>query len=136
MFKLGWEQFIPFIITVVAIQFSDLLKGIALGMVVAIFYILRANYRRDYLIHQDKQKEGGLITIRLTEHVTFLNKGSLAIKLSEIENGTHVIIDGSSAHYIDLDILEIIYNFKETSRDKNINVELVHVPAFKGSFGH
>lgn len=136
MYKLGWEQFIPFIITVVAIQFSDLLKGIALGMVVAIFYILRANYRRDYLIHQDKQKEGGLITIRLTEHVTFLNKGSLAIKLSEIENGTHVIIDGSSAHYIDLDILEIIYNFKETSADKNINVELVHVPAFKGSFGH
>jgi len=136
MYKLGWEQFIPFIITVVAIQFSDLLKGIALGMVVAIFYILRANYRRDYLIHQDKQKEGGLITIRLTEHVTFLNKGSLAIKLAEIENGSHVIIDGTNAHYIDLDILEIIYNFKETSVDKNINVELVHVPAFKGSFGH
>jgi len=136
MYKLGWEQFIPFIITVVAIQFSDLLKGIALGMVVAIFYILRANYRRDYLIHQDKQKEGGLMTIRLTEHVTFLNKGSLAIKLSEIENGSHVIIDGSNAHYIDLDILEIIYNFKETAGDKNITLELLHVPAFEGSFGH
>jgi SulP family sulfate permease len=65
-----------------------------------------------------------------------LNKGSLAIKLAEIENGSHVIIDGTNAHYIDLDILEIIYNFKETSVDKNINVELVHVPAFKGSFGH
>jgi MFS superfamily sulfate permease-like transporter len=136
MFKLGWEQFIPFIITVVAIQFSDLLKGIALGMVVAVFYILRANYRRDYIVHQDKQNNGGAIKIDLTEHVTFLNKGSLAIKLGSIENGTNVTIDGSNAHYIDLDILEMIYDFKETAKNKNIQVQLVHIPAFKGSFGH
>jgi len=136
MYKLGWEQFVPFIVTIVAIQFSDLLKGIALGMVVAIFYILRANYRRDYIIHHEKKSEGGTIKINLTEHVTFLNKGSLAIKLSAIEPGHHVIIDGTNAHYIDLDILEIIYNFKETSKDKNIQVELIQVPAFGGSFGH
>jgi MFS superfamily sulfate permease-like transporter len=136
MYKLGWEQFIPFIVTIVAIQFSDLLKGIALGMVVAIFYILRANYRRDYVIHHDKANKGGLITIQLTEHVTFLNKGSLAVKLAEIENGAQVKIDGTNAHYVDLDILEIIYNFKGTAADKNISVELIQVPEFKGSFGH
>ena len=136
MYKLGWEQFIPFIITIIAIQFSDLLKGIALGMVVAIFYILRANYRRDYVIHHEKKSEGGTIKIMLTEHVTFLNKGSLAIKLAEIQPKQHVIIDGSNAHYIDLDILEIIYNFKETSVNKEIQLELVNIPAFKGSFGH
>jgi len=136
MYKLGWEQFVPFIITIVAIQFSDLLKGIALGMMVAIFYILRANYRRDYIIHHEKKSTGGNIKIILTEHVTFLNKGSLAIKLSEITPNSNVIIDGSNAHYIDLDILEIIYNFKSISINKNIQVELINLPEFKGSFGH
>jgi MFS superfamily sulfate permease-like transporter len=136
MYKLGWEQFIPFIITVVAIQFSDLLKGITLGMIVAIFYILRANYRRDYIIHHDKINNGGLVKIDLTEHVTFLNKGSLAKKISQIDNGVKVVIDGTNAHYIDLDVLEIIYNFKETAVNKNIEVELLNIPKFHGSFGH
>ena len=68
--------------------------------------------------------------------MTFLNKGSLAVKLFEIENGAHVVIDGTNAHYIDLNILEIIYNFKNTASEKNIKIELVNVPAFKGSFGH
>lgn len=136
MYKLGWEQFIPFIITVVAIQFSDLLKGITLGMIVAIFYILRANYRRDYVIHHDKLNHGGLVKIDLTEHVTFLNKGSLAKKLAQIENGVKVVIDGTNAHYIDLDVLEIIYNFKETAVDKNIEIELINIPKFQGTFGH
>jgi MFS superfamily sulfate permease-like transporter len=136
MYKLGWEQFIPFIITVVAIQFSDLLKGITLGMIVAIFYILRANYRRDYIIHHDKLNNGGLVKIDLTEHVTFLNKGSLAKKLAQIDNGVKVVIDGTNAHYIDLDVLEIIYNFKETAVDKNMEIELINIPKFHGSFGH
>jgi MFS superfamily sulfate permease-like transporter len=136
MYKLGWEQFVPFIITIIAIQFSDLLKGIALGMIVAIFYILRANYRRDYIIHHEKKDQGGIIKINLTEHVTFLNKGSLASKLANIEAGHHVTIDGTNAHYIDLDILEIIYNFKATANDKNIQVALINVPEFAGSFGH
>ncbi len=136
MYQLGWEQFLPFIITILAIQFSDLLKGIAIGMLVAIFYILRTNYRRDYIIHHDKKTEGGSISIHLTEHVTFLNKGSLAKKLSEIENNQHVIIDATNAHYIDLDILEIIHDFAATATNKNITVALISVPAFKGIAGH
>lgn len=136
MYKLGWEQFVPFFVTVVAIQFSDLLKGIALGMLVAIFYILRRNFRRDYEIHQDKQSEGGAITILLAEQVTFINKGSIAKKLSDIAAGTTVTIDASRAHYIDLDVLEIIYDFETSAKLKNIHVHLVQVPARVAVSGH
>ncbi len=136
MYKLGWEQFIPFIITVVAIQFSDLLKGISLGMLVAIFYILRTNYRRDYKFHQDTKADGGLITITLSEHVTFINKGSIALKLSNIENGATVIIDGKEAHFIDLDVLEILYDFKENAIQKNINVQFKNIPQRVKVSGH
>jgi MFS superfamily sulfate permease-like transporter len=136
MYKLGWEQFIPFIITVVAIQFSDLLKGITLGMLVAIFYILRTNYRRDYKFHQDAKAEGGLITITLSEHVTFINKGSIALKLSNIENGASVIIEGKDAHFIDLDVLEILYDFKENAIQKDINVQFNNIPQRVKVSGH
>ena len=136
MYKLGWDQFIPFIITVVAIQFSDLLKGISLGMLVAIFYILRTNYRRDYKFHQDAKNDGGLITITLSEHVTFINKGSIALKLSNIENDANVVIDGKDAHFIDLDVLEILYDFKENSIQKNINVQFKNIPQRVKLSGH
>ena len=136
MYKLGWDQFIPFIITVVAIQFSDLLKGISLGMLVAIFYILRTNYRRDYKFHQDAKNDGGLITITLSEHVTFINKGSIALKLSNIENDANVVIDGKDAHFIDLDVLEILYDFKENSIQRNINVQFKNIPQRVKLSGH
>jgi MFS superfamily sulfate permease-like transporter len=136
MYRLGWEQFVPFMVTIVAIQFSDLLKGIALGMLVAIFYILRTNYRRDYQIHQEKKTEGGAITIQLAEHVTFINKGSIAKKLADIETDTKVTIDASQSHYIDLDVIEMIYDFEIAAKLKNINVTLINMPARAIVSGH
>ena len=136
MYQLGWEQFLPFMVTVVAIQFSDLLKGIALGMLVAVFYILRTNFRRDYAIHYEKQVEGGTINIQLSEHVTFINKGSIAKKLSNIPHDTKVIIDASKSHYIDLDVLEIIYDFEIAAKLKNIDVTLIQMPARVKVSGH
>jgi MFS superfamily sulfate permease-like transporter len=136
MYKLGWEQFVPFIVTIVAIQFSDLLKGITLGMLVAIFYILRTNYRRDYKFHQDAKAEGGQITITLSEHVTFINKGSIALKLSNIEQDARVVIEGKDAHFIDLDVLEILYDFKENAGQKNIQVEFKNIPQRVKVSGH
>ena len=136
MYQLGWVQFVPFIVTVIAIQFSDLLKGIALGMLVAIFYILRTNYRRDYQFHHEKKSEGGEITIVLSEHVTFINKGSIAKKLSDIQNDTKVTIDASQSHYLDLDVIEIIYDFEIAAKLKNIEVILVNMPARVAVSGH
>jgi len=136
MYKLGWEQFMPFVITILAIQFTDLLKGIAIGMLVAIFYILRTNYRRDYKIHQSSKSEGGDIKIILSEHVTFINKGSIAKKIAEIPQGTKVVIDASSSHYIDLDVLEILHDFKAQAALKNIKVEFIQVPERIQVSGH
>ena len=136
MYKLGWEQFMPFIVTIIAVQFSDLLKGIALGMIVAIFYILRTNFRRDYEIHHEKKSEGGAIKIILSEHVTFINKGSIAKKLADLQNDIYVTIDASKSHYIDLDALEIIYDFKIAAVLKNIQVELINVPERIKISGH
>jgi MFS superfamily sulfate permease-like transporter len=138
MYKLGWEQFVPFIVTVVAIQFSDLLKGITAGMVVSAFIILRNNYKMAYVLHTDeKSGDKNKLIIQLAEDVSFLNKGSIALTLEQIEEGTCLIIDGSKSKNIDMDVLEIIHDFKNNTAElKNITVELKSIPEFKGVAGH
>lgn len=136
MYKLGWDQFLPFIVTVLAIQFSDLLKGIGIGMAVSVFFILRNNYKRSYFFQKEKHSEGELITISLAEDVTFLNKGSIMQTLSHLPENSNVVIDGSKSHNIDLDVLEIIHDFKNTAELKNIKLELKAIPEFTGLAGH
>jgi len=92
--------------------------------------------RRDYHIHQHKKEDSGKIDIKLAENVTFINKGSILRKLLEIPDGAHVHIDGSGTHYIDLDVLEVIHNFKETASRKNIRLELTQIPSLTGNTAH
>ncbi len=136
MYKLGWDQFLPFIVTVIAIQLSDLLKGIGIGMAVSVFFILRNNYKRSYFFHKEEHHEGEMITISLAEDVTFLNKGSIMQTLSHLPENSNVVIDGSKSHTIDLDVLEIIHDFKNTAELKNIKLELKAIPEFTGLAGH
>jgi MFS superfamily sulfate permease-like transporter len=137
MYKLGWEQFLPFIITVLAILFSDLLKGIAIGMIFAIFYILRKNFRTSYFLHKDQIHEGEEIRIVLSEEVTFLNKASIQLMLEELPENSKVLIDGSRSVNIDYDVLEIIHNFRlHGAKEKNIQLNLVKIPDVTISSGH
>jgi len=125
-FNLGWNQFIPFITTVVAILFTDLLIGILIGIAVGIFFILKANHDIDYKL-KESDKDNGRPVYRydLSEHVTFLNKANIQSSLEKIPADSKVIIDGSKVIKMDHDALEVITNFKEQSAEKNIDVELI-----------
>ena len=46
--KKGKYQFIPFIATFVAVVFTDLLKGVALGMIISVIFVLKGNMQRAY----------------------------------------------------------------------------------------
>jgi len=124
MYKAGKDQFIPFLITISAIVFTDLLKGIAIGMAAGIFIILRRNATHYFFRNGDSSKRVEPVTITLAEEVSFLNKASIRLTLDELPPETHVIIDGTHSVYIDYDVLEIIHNFKENAHYKNIKVEL------------
>lgn len=137
MYKLGWEQFVPFFVTVAAILATDLLKGITIGMIVAIYYILRKNYRHSFYYNKEKHKEGEVIRITLSEEVTFLNKGSIRHELAHMPANSTVIIDGSKSVNIDFDVLEIIQDFKKyTAVDKNITVETIGINEVYSVGGH
>jgi MFS superfamily sulfate permease-like transporter len=136
MYKLGWDQFLPFVVTIVAIQFSDLLKGIGIGLLVSIFFILKNNHKNGYEMIVEPLDGVKKYIFKLAQEVTFVNKGNLILHLSEIKVGESVVFDGSNSTTIDLDVLEIIHDFKNTAELKKIKLELINIPEFKGVAGH
>ncbi|MCU0447987.1 MAG: SulP family inorganic anion transporter [Microscillaceae bacterium] len=122
MYKKGWEQFLPFTLTIVAILLTDLLIGVGIGIGVGLFFVIRTNFHSAIAItkaNDDKQ-----VLIRFNKDVSFLNKPLLTQSLQEIEPNSYVIIDAKRAHFIDYDILELLHEFKQEARHKNIQIEM------------
>jgi MFS superfamily sulfate permease-like transporter len=124
MFSRGKEQFLPFIVTVLAIVFSNLLQGVFIGLLVAIFFILRSNFREAIVFVND----GNQYLLKLTKDVSFLNKSTLKTRFMSIPNNASLLIDGTAASFVDHDIKEAIRDFIETSKAKHITVQLKHLP--------
>ena len=129
MYRMGWDQFIPFIVTVAAIIFTDLLKGIGFGMVVAVFYILRNHYRNAYSLERLSAKgDKPSYKMLLAEEVSFLNKGNILRTLNELPQGSNVVVDGSYTKIIDHDVIDVIRNFMITGARRNITVTATNIP--------
>ena len=127
MWKNGKDQFIPFIITVIAVVMIDLLKGVAIGMLVGVFYILRTNLRNPFFYKIESNGDQQLIRINLAEEVSFLNKAAIQYTFTHLPKGSTVIIDGKNSRFIDYDVLEIIHNFKQNAHTKGITVQLENI---------
>lgn len=127
MWSNGKSQFIPFIVTVLAVVFSDLLTGVAIGMMVGVFYILRTNLRNPYFYKMESSGETKVLKITLAEEVSFLNKAAIQYTLTHLPASSRVIIDGSNSRFIDPDVLEIINNFRQNAYTRKIEVELVNI---------
>ncbi|MBL7923539.1 MAG: SulP family inorganic anion transporter [Bacteroidia bacterium] len=125
MWSNGRNQFVPFIITVLAVVFTDLLKGVAIGLVFSIFYILRANLKLAYFFKKEEYHEGEVVVIRLAQEVSFLNKAAIKQTLGHLPENSRVVIDASDTFYIDHDVLAMIRDFNQvTSKEKDIQVTL------------
>lgn len=127
MWHKGLSQFIPFVVTIVAVVFTDLLIGVGIGMAVGMFYLLRTNMNNSYFYHIESNGRKKVIRLRLAEEVSFLNKAAIQLTLSKMPKETEVILDGSASRYIDPDVLEIIHNFKHNAYTKGIIVKLENI---------
>lgn len=137
MWSQGLSQFIPFVVTIIGIVFTDLLVGIALGLAVAIFIILKNNFSSPLEVVSEKNSADkdvtGYIKIELSEDVTFLNKASLLKTLDAIPDNNKVVIDASRTQFIHLDALEIIENFIISAPGRNLEVETIELYDHKES---
>lgn len=126
MWKGGLTQFIPFVATVIGVVSLDLLKGVGIGLLISIFYILRYNARVSYYYQRSTYSNGDLIKMTLAQEVSFLNKASIKETLNKLPRNSNVIIDASETQYIDFDVLDLIRDFCiNNAPDKNINMSLV-----------
>jgi carbonic anhydrase len=123
MYVKGMDQFVPFILTIVGVLFTDLLKGIGIGLVVSIYFILRRNFQN----HFTKTETDGELRIKLSEEVTFLNKVGIHTTLENAAPHSKIIIDAINCKSIDQDILELLEEFKKYgSVHKEIDFQLIN----------
>lgn len=125
LWKNGYSQFVPFLITVIAVVLIDLLKGVAIGLGVSVLFILYQNLKIAYSFKKESSQNGDVITIRLAQEVSFLNKAAIKSTLGSIPEGSELIIDASSTNYIDFDVVELIKDFRNVkAEDKKIKLTL------------
>jgi MFS superfamily sulfate permease-like transporter len=126
MYKKGWKQFVPFIVTIGGIVFTDLLIGISLGLSVGILVILIKSYQNSHFLHiEDKSNGRHKIKMTLAEEVTFINKGAILKELERLPAETLLELDVRKTRYLDFDILEILDDFSHKAKSRAIDIHLI-----------
>ncbi len=132
IWRQGWSQFLPFLTTVLAIVFTDLLTGVLVGLATSVGFILHGNMRRPVRCSIERHLTGPIYRIELASHVTFLNRGALSEQFDQRLRGQHVLIDARNTHSIDLDVLDLIDDYAKTSAPaRGVEVSLI---GFQGRF--
>lgn len=128
MWQQGLKQFLPFVITIICILATDLLKGVSIGLLISIYFIIQNNFQIEYHITKLKKHDTEEYLIKLNSNVSFLNKVQLRKTLDAIPPYSVLTIDGVHSRFIDYDVLEIISEFKNKAHDKHIELHLINIP--------
>ena len=132
--KLGITQLLPFALTIAAVLVFDLLKGVIIGIIMGIVFVLVENSKRAVVAVKD---EAGVWKMRFRRDGTFVSKPSIVSALEEVDDGETVHIDGTG-EYIDHDVKEVLATFIEDAHHRNIKVNVVGIDlgGVKGGSGH
>jgi SulP family sulfate permease len=121
-FRQGWDQFVPFIVTTVAVVFLDLLTGVLVGMACGVFFVIRTNHHEAITVVSLDTN----YLFRFTKDASFVNKNEFRTKLRQLPEGSTLLVDGTRALFIDHDILEILDDFRQMAQHKNIQIDVKH----------
>jgi len=126
MVKLGWKQWVPFVVTVIGIVFTDLLVGIGLGLLVGIVVILIKSFQNSHFLHKEGEDvDDGKIKMTLAEEVTFFNKGAILKELDKLPKDSYLELDVRKTTYLDHDIIEILEDFAIKAKERHIDIKLI-----------
>jgi carbonic anhydrase len=125
MYRKGWAQFLPFVVTVTAIVATDLLTGVLIGLASSLFYLVRSNFRTPFSVEQYRLHIGDVIKMELPNQVSFLNKATIRGTLWSVPHGSNVVIDASNADFIDNDVLETIEEFRAVAAQRDVRLNIL-----------
>jgi MFS superfamily sulfate permease-like transporter len=123
MYQKGMAQFLPFMVTIIAVVFTDLLQGVFMGIVVALLFILKTNFQKAVIFVSSEEN----YLIRFTKDVSFLHKNALSEAFEKVPPDSRLLLDGSKAQFMDQDIKEMVVDFTENAKARNIEVELKNI---------
>ncbi len=132
LYKKGPDQFLPFLITILAILFTDLLIGILIGCAAGLFFVMHSNFKSAVMVMND----GNKYLFRLRKDVSFLNKPVVKRKLELVPEDSAILIDATRADHIDRDVVEVIGDYMKHAPLKNIRVQLKGIQLNKGRGGY
>jgi MFS superfamily sulfate permease-like transporter len=128
MYKAGMYHFIPFCATILGLVFTDMLTGMTIGLTTALFSILLENYKSAFYFREEHFDNKTIL--RLSEHVSFLNKANIKQTLEQLPTYSEVVIDATRSKYIDYDVFEIIQNFKVEAELKHIKLTIENLRGY------
>jgi MFS superfamily sulfate permease-like transporter len=120
VYQKGWDQFVPFTVTLLAILLTDLLVGIIIGTLIALFSLIKSNFKSAVMVVHDDDK----YLVRFRKDISFLNKPIVKEKLESVPANAYVLIDMTRADFIDKDIIDVVNEFLQHAHLKNIVVEI------------
>lgn len=127
MYYKGWNQFIPFVVTILSIIFTDLLTGIVIGLAVSTFYLLKSNFKNPFILEKLTSYKDETVRIELPNQVSFLNKAVIKKTLLDIPQNAKVTIDARYTNFIDNDVLDILKDFKDViAPERKIKLNMLH----------
>ena len=122
IFKRKWKKgkahFYPFVITIVAILLTDLLKGVCVGLIAGSAFVIFSNFKSaiTYVV------DGQLHLVRVKKDLSFIHKLELRRLLRSIPDDSKVVIDLSRIHFVDYDNAEIINDFIDNASLRGVQV--------------
>ena len=124
--RAGLLQFTPFLATVVAIVFTDLLIGVLVGLGVSLAFVFGRNLRGGFRVIRESHVGGVVHRIEFSHQASFLNRARLLSLLSRFEEGDHVALDARQSEYVDSDLLSLVREFAmESAPPRGIKVSLL-----------
>ena len=124
-YQKGFNQFIPFCVTIIAILLTDLLIGISIGIAVSLVFIIRSNFKTAVMIVNDNNN----YLIKFKKDVSFLNKPIIKSELELVPENANLVIDVARAEFIDKDVIDEVNGFLYHAHLKNIKVSLKTNPS-------
>jgi MFS superfamily sulfate permease-like transporter len=122
-YRRGWSQFIPFMVTILAINFTDLLVGIGIGFATSLLITIYRNEVRSFkhirqmlvagnITEKDNEDGSTNSVITFNKRVSFLSRSSMR-QFAEKANSDKVILDLKEIIHIDGDGQEAISEIEE-----------------------
>ncbi len=131
VFKIGKEQLLIFLITLITTIATSLITGILVGIIATFFIHVVIN--KDILLFISNLlkpnvlmfKEDGKYFVSVDNFSSFLNYTKLKSKLNQIPENEEVIIDFSLCDFVDHSVMENMNNYAETFKRKGGHLEII-----------